>query len=148
MATDFEQNRLKTDFLELLNSDESFRKEILQILKPKKEKFTTSEKGWIKTVRDYWNETSRVKNKGLYDSEKKDIIAAVHKIGVGKLLDTLDIVNESPLMKTDNVYKKHLQNLGWVVKPQNIDKILSGLYSAKKTESVNSEFDKNDKGFD
>ena len=142
------KKELKELFMELINSDANFRRDLKQALKPDKIKFSKEDVTVIKKVRDYWNEVNRVKNKGLYDTEKSDLLSLVGKVGEAGVFGLIDKVVSSPLMRTYNPYKKHLQNLGWVVKPQNVDKILAGVYDAKTVEKVNDVFDGNDKGFD
>lgn len=94
----------------------------------------------IKRVRDYWNEIAVKENTKLFHNSKLNIISAIEQYGIDKVFEAIDIIWKSPLMKGNNVYKKHIQSLDWCMKPESISKIFDGIYSKDKSGFQNNNF--------
>tara|TARA_R110000803_G_scaffold210835_1_gene284156 strand:+ start:26470 stop:26916 length:447 start_codon:yes stop_codon:yes gene_type:complete len=102
----------------------------------------------IKRVREYWDEIASLPNKRLFNSDKLNILVNIEEYGIDKVFDSIDMIWSSPLMKGKNQYQKHVQSLGWCMKPESISKILDGVYSKDKGGFKNNEFKSDDNGFD
>jgi len=113
-------------------SDDEFAKKVSKLLSTKAKKLSAMQIKRIKIIRNYWNEISQVKNNRLFYVDKMNLLDAYEYYGELGLKKLLDKMVASPLNNDDNVYRMYIQDLGWILREQNLDKISRGFYDEKK----------------
>lgn len=116
--------------------------------KQERGKITEQQRRDVKVIQDYWNEVASKPCTKLFHNSKLNIAQALSDRGKKELFRAIDIIWASPLMKGNNVYKKHLQSLDWCSKPESLEKIFRGVYSLDKGGFQNETFNEEDEGYD
>lgn len=114
--------------IETLHENEGLKEALKSALnKPKKR--TKAERDSYTKVKAYWNENDNsIKSKRLNEWDKDNIVSLVDSYGILKVFDTIDSFLRLSLIRKDSVYRNNMNNLSWLVRIDNFNKVVEGRY--------------------